>query len=179
VGHITEGRTCSGLRCVTTPDVRPPANGSATESAVDAFPRWGNLMDRFDRTLRGGEQFRDSRLAMASAAKRRVCSLDEVPWSRAPLFVEESFVPAEASDAGRSVLLRGSVRTREATRHRPTLWYVLAAASVFTSANRRELAGSDLLNPYLGHETHSLCLGHVAGERHHDDRRTTSPTSRD
>jgi len=152
VCHITEGRSVfPGL--TVRDNLRMFAAGDddgAIDRAVSAFPKLGQRMQQVAGTMSGGEQ-QMLALARAYAHHSPVVLLDEVSMGLAPIVVDEIFeFLGRLASEGVSLLIVEQYAAKAL--QIADFVYVMVRGRVAFAGEPGELADSDLLAHYLGHE---------------------------
>jgi branched-chain amino acid transport system ATP-binding protein len=173
--HVTEGRSVFPGMSVRENLRMFAAKGAAAEAealdrAVSAFPKLGQRLGQIAGTMSGGEQ-QMLALSRAYAQRAPVVMLDEVSMGLAPIVVDEIFEFFHRLVAEGSSLLLVEQYVAKAL-DIATHVYLLARGRVVFRGEPAELAGTDLMDRYLGAET-----GHGAGKPAPTPRRRTRAAS--
>jgi branched-chain amino acid transport system ATP-binding protein len=151
--HITEsGATFPNLTVADNLRMFTPrgADPGSTAVAVEAFPRLRERSSQIAGTLSGGEQ-RMLALARAYAQEPSVVLLDEISLGLAPIIVDEIFehLGRLASSGASLLVVEQYVRKVLAI---ADLVYVISRGRIVFAGEPDELAGSAVLEQYLGAE---------------------------
>jgi len=152
--HVTEGRSVFPGMTVRENLRMFGAKGQeseAQERAVSAFPKLGQRLSQVAGTMSGGEQ-QMLALSRAYAQRAPIVMLDEVSMGLAPIVVDEIFEFFHRLVAEGSSLLLVEQYVAKAL-DIATNVYVLARGRVVFRGEPAELAGTDLMERYLGTET--------------------------